>query len=142
MLKRMEVAIFVLLSFELLREPKYKWMHVVWSGFNAAFRSYFPKEDPVLWLQAFFREGLIDLFPAKGGANVRPRFDLLHTLTDEERIMASAQRVYLETVIESRKNQKRPIPSRCAHPHTLEERAEELWIEGHSTEALKLLGYL
>ena len=50
--------------------PKYKGIHTVYSGFNSAFKKYFPGEDPVVSTQQLVDEGKIILRPVKGGVMI------------------------------------------------------------------------
>lgn len=58
---------FVLLAIEALRKPPYKGIHSVYSGFNQAFREYFPGLDPVQITSQMAEEGKIVVRPVKGG---------------------------------------------------------------------------
>lgn len=58
---------FVIKAIERLRTPPYKGIHSVFSGFNAAFREYFPLLDPVIVTQQLAEEGKIVIRPAKKG---------------------------------------------------------------------------
>jgi hypothetical protein len=50
-----------------LRKEGYKGIHTVYSGFNEAFKKYFPGENPVEATNALAREGRIVIRPVKGG---------------------------------------------------------------------------
>lgn len=50
-----------------LRPEGYKGIHTVFSGFNEAFRKYFPGENPVDVTAQLAKEGKIILRPAKRG---------------------------------------------------------------------------
>jgi hypothetical protein len=58
---------FVLKAIERLRTPPYKGIHTVWSGFNEAFREYFPLLDPVEFTNQLAKGGKIVIRPAKKG---------------------------------------------------------------------------
>lgn len=58
---------FVLKAIERLRVPPYKGIHAVFSGFNDAFREYFPLLDPVDVTNQLANEGKIVIRPARGG---------------------------------------------------------------------------
>jgi len=64
----MTVEEFIMKAIEKLRDPKYKGIHTVFSGFNEAFRKYFPNLDPVKETKRLAREGKIVIRPVKGGA--------------------------------------------------------------------------
>ncbi len=66
--ERLTPELFVTAAIKKLRSPPYKGIHNVFSGFNAAFRQYFPGEDPVAWQKKLATEGKIVTRPAKGGA--------------------------------------------------------------------------
>lgn len=59
---------FVIRAIETLRTPPYKGIHTVYSGFNQAFREYFPGLDPVDVTRQMTQEGKIIIRLAKGGA--------------------------------------------------------------------------
>lgn len=50
-----------------LRKEGYKGIHTVYSGFNEAFKKYFPGENPVEVTNALAQEGKIVIRPVKGG---------------------------------------------------------------------------
>lgn len=58
---------FVLRAIETLRQPPYKSIHSVYSGFNEAFRKYFPNLDPVETTNELAEQGKIAIRPARGG---------------------------------------------------------------------------
>lgn len=58
---------FVLRAIETLRQPPYKGVHSVYSGFNEAFRKYFPNLDPVETTNELAEQGKIAVRPARGG---------------------------------------------------------------------------
>jgi hypothetical protein len=58
---------FVLKAIERLRTPPYKGIHTVFSGFNEAFREYFPLLDPVTFTNKLAKEGKVVIRPAKKG---------------------------------------------------------------------------
>ena len=58
---------FVLKAIERLRTPPYKGIHTVFSGFNEAFREYFPLLDPVTFTNKLAQEGKVVIRPAKKG---------------------------------------------------------------------------
>jgi len=59
---------FTLQAIDKLRVPPYKGIHTVFSGFNTAFREYFPGLDPVKIVRLMAAEGKIVARPAKRGA--------------------------------------------------------------------------
>ena len=59
---------FVIRAIETLRNPPYKGIHTVYSGFNQAFREYFPGLDPIDITRQMAEEGTIVIRLAKGGA--------------------------------------------------------------------------
>lgn len=59
---------FVLLAIDKLTKAPYKGMHVVFTGFNDAFREAFPGKDPREELDKLADKGVIRIRPAKGGA--------------------------------------------------------------------------
>ena len=62
---------FILRAVERLRTPHCsKGIHNVYSGFDAAFRDYFPFLDPTMVLRQLAEEGRIILRPARGGVIV------------------------------------------------------------------------
>ncbi len=50
-----------------LRKDGYKGIHSVYSGFNEAFKKYFPGENPVEETNKLARDGKIVIRPVKGG---------------------------------------------------------------------------
>ncbi|MDA8079519.1 MAG: hypothetical protein M0Z79_11340 [Nitrospiraceae bacterium] len=50
-----------------LRKDGYKGIHSVYSGFNEAFKKYFPGENPVEETNKLAGEGKIVIRPVKGG---------------------------------------------------------------------------
>jgi len=54
-------------SIERLRQPPYKGIHAVYSGFNEAFRKYYPLLDPVTVVAQLAAEGKVVIRPVKGG---------------------------------------------------------------------------
>lgn len=61
---------FILEAIVKLRAPdaKSRGIHSVFSGFNEAFRTYFPGEDPVAWTQKLAAEGKLVTRVVRGGA--------------------------------------------------------------------------
>lgn len=50
-----------------LRKEGFKGIHSVYSGFNEAFKKYFPGENPVEVTNRLAQEGKIIIRPVKGG---------------------------------------------------------------------------
>ncbi|TAL62117.1 MAG: hypothetical protein EPN88_13950 [Bacteroidetes bacterium] len=50
-----------------LRKDGYKGIHAVYSGFNAAFKEYFPGDDVKIITLRLKAEGIISITPAKRG---------------------------------------------------------------------------
>lgn len=50
-----------------LRKEGYKGIHTVYSGFNEAFKKYYPGEDPIKVTNALAGEGKVIIRPVKGG---------------------------------------------------------------------------
>jgi len=69
-MEKPNVEEFILTAIEKLRTPNYKGIHTVYSGFNEAFREYFPDLDPVKETERLSREGKIEIRPAKGGVMI------------------------------------------------------------------------
>lgn len=65
---------FVFLAIEHLRNPDYKTegIHSVFSGFNRAFRAYFPKLDPIEVVKQLVEDGKVSTRPVKGGVMIYP----------------------------------------------------------------------
>lgn len=61
---------FVLAAIKAGRTDKSKGIHVVYSGFNAAFRATFPNVDVQETTNRLAREGKIALRPCRGGAMI------------------------------------------------------------------------
>ena len=64
--RRMHKKKFVLDAIRRLRKPPYSGIHVVWSGFNTAYRHYYG-EDPRSYIDQLVAEGIIVKRPTKGG---------------------------------------------------------------------------
>lgn len=73
--KKLSHKEFVERGIKRLRKPPYRGIHVVFSGFNYAFREYFG-EDPRPILDKLVSEGFISLRPVKGGALIVLTSDL------------------------------------------------------------------
>ena len=67
--KRISEYEFVVKAIKKLRKPPYKGIHVVYSGFNQAFREYFNK-DPVEVTTKLAEEGKIVTRPVRGGVTL------------------------------------------------------------------------
>ena len=50
-----------------LRKGNYKGIHTVYSGFNQAFKDYYPGENPIDATTAQEKEGKIVIRPVRGG---------------------------------------------------------------------------
>lgn len=59
---------FTLRAIERLKKPGFKGIHTVYSGFNGAFREYFPGLDPVKEIQKLADEGKVASQLRRGGA--------------------------------------------------------------------------
>lgn len=59
---------FTIKAIETLRTPGYKGIHVVFSGFNSAFKLQFPNVDVREVTKAMAERGQIVIVPAKRGA--------------------------------------------------------------------------
>ena len=68
--KKLTTEEFALRAIEKLRKPEYAGIHAVYSGFNQAFRRYFPDLDPVVEMKKLAEEGKIQIRPARGGATL------------------------------------------------------------------------
>ena len=58
---------FVIRAIERLRTPPYKGIHTVFSGFNEAFREFFPLIDPVEFTNRLAKAGKIVIRPVRKG---------------------------------------------------------------------------
>lgn len=69
-MSRLTPEAFILEAIVKLRatDAKSKGIHSVFSGFNEAFRSYFPGEDPVAWTKKLADEGKLVTRLVRGGA--------------------------------------------------------------------------
>lgn len=65
--KRLSPEEFTLLAIKRLSGPPHKAIHSVYSGFNTAFRTYFPGLDPVKEVNALAEKGIVSIRPVKGG---------------------------------------------------------------------------
>ncbi len=64
--RRINKKQFVLNAIHELRKPGYLGMHVVYSGFNEAFREYY-EEDPIAEVDKLVIQGIVVKQPVKGG---------------------------------------------------------------------------
>ena len=72
MSEKLTVEQFVLLAIERLVKGNMKTIHTVYSGFNPAFREYFPGLDPVKEVNKLVTEGKISFRLCRGASrNVR-----------------------------------------------------------------------
>ena len=60
---------FILAGIKGLRKPGYAGIHVVYSGFNGAFRNYF-KDEPREYVDKLVKEGVVVSRPCKGGVMI------------------------------------------------------------------------
>ncbi len=81
---------FVVKAIKRLRNPPYKGIHTVYSGFNQAFKDYFGT-NPVETTQTLGKEGKITIRPVKGG--------VMLYLPEDAPIAADSKRV-LKTILE------------------------------------------
>ncbi len=58
---------FVNLAIQKLRSGTYKGVHTVFSGFNEAFKLYFPGDNPIEATNKMAEEGKIAVRPTKAG---------------------------------------------------------------------------
>jgi hypothetical protein len=70
MAEKMDHEQFIKIAVEKLRTGKYRGIHSVYSGFNEAFKQYFPGDDPVATTTGLAKEGKIALLPVKGGVMI------------------------------------------------------------------------
>jgi len=99
-----KIDIFTRIGYEMLSindskgEP-YRWRHVVFSGFNEAFRAFFPGMEPRDCLDELAREGLIKTIIVKRGIAFSPEPALLRDLTPAERAFAEKVRKHFEPFV-------------------------------------------
>jgi len=65
--RRMTPDEYVVSAIRTLRGPESAGIHSRFSGFNRAFRAYFPDLDPVETTTRLARAGIISIRPARGG---------------------------------------------------------------------------
>lgn len=68
--RKMSHDAFIKQGIEKLRQGEDQGIHVVYSGFNEAFRQYFNGEDPRKHIDALVEKGVITKRPAKGGVTI------------------------------------------------------------------------
>ncbi len=78
---------FVAIALEKLRNPEHKGIHSVYSGFNEAFREYFPGLDPVETVKQLAEQGKIKVRPTRGGAVIYPAETDVTSPTDGKRTL-------------------------------------------------------
>lgn len=61
---------FVIRAMKTLRKGSYKGLHVVYSGFNDAFRQYFPGDNPVEAIDRLVAAGKIVKLPTRRGVRI------------------------------------------------------------------------
>jgi hypothetical protein len=66
-MERLTPEEFVTQAIVTLRTGEYKGIHARFSGFNDAFRQYFPNQDPIEVTRALAEAGKIVIRPARGG---------------------------------------------------------------------------
>ena len=81
---QLSVEQFVDLAVTKLRNGNYKGIHAVYSGFNAAFRKYFPELDPVVEVQKLVDEGKYVTRPVKGGVTIYRAGDVETPIDDKK----------------------------------------------------------
>lgn len=72
---KLTVEQFVLRAIETLANPGYKGIHTVISGFNNAFRAYFPDLDPIEETRKLASADKIVIRPVKGGVMIFKKGD-------------------------------------------------------------------
>ena len=65
--KRLSYKEFVEKAITTLRKDDYKGIHTVYSGFNEAFKGYYPGENPVDVTNKMAEAGEVVIRPVKGG---------------------------------------------------------------------------
>jgi hypothetical protein len=155
--RRIEIGIFTLVAYKELRGEhpetgeKYRGLHTVWSGFNEAFRRFFPDENPVEWQNALKATGLITLSRFTGGALLQPTLDLLSEPGPGELEMAARVNAFLPGfLVEHKEKRDAYLAARSgkAAPgkkvgklSTAERKAHKLAAAGNIDAAIEALGY-
>lgn len=80
--KRLSHKEFVLLAIDKLKKGEYKAIHTVYSGFNSAFKAYFPNDNPVDVTKQLAKDGIIAIIPTKGGARIMANDGSITSSTD------------------------------------------------------------
>lgn len=65
--ERLSHEAFIRKAIVSLRKEGFKGIHTVYSGFNEAFKKYFPGDDPVETTNALASNGKLTIRPVKGG---------------------------------------------------------------------------
>jgi hypothetical protein len=145
-----EVAIFTLIGYEMLTTNDkdgmpYRWRHVVFSGFNKAFREFFPGKDPKDELNRLQAEDLVLITLARGGAAFVPQPSLLHKASPADKAVADRVRAHLTDFLKAREEAAAAKAQKTADkpkkPGAVEKKAASLLAEGKIAEAMKVLGY-
>ena len=84
---KLTVEEFVLLALKKLKKPDYDGIHPVYSGFNEAFREYFPQLDPVKTMKELAANGKITLRPTRGGAAIYAPDEKVISSTDAKQTL-------------------------------------------------------
>lgn len=146
------IRYFFLYGFDLLRgvNPKdgqpWRWCHVVYSGFNKAFKEYFPEEDPVEASRRMVIAKVIITALSKGGANFKPLPEAFTTPTGAEKEVADQVSTFLLEFVEKKNAKKRANGAgrkilRGNARKEAEARAQELAAKGDFKGAMEILGF-
>ena len=68
--EKLSIEAFVFRAIEKLARPGCKGIHAVYSGFNSAFRDYFPGSDPRSEVAKLVADKKVEVRPVKGGVMI------------------------------------------------------------------------
>lgn len=154
--RRTEIGVFMLVAYKMLRADnpkggKHESVHTVWTGFNEAFREFFPDEDAIACQKEFAKNGLIVTSPFRGGALLRPTLDLLHEPTKEEIAIAARVSKFIpgfkvahaarQEAYRARRDAGSAPAKSNAKRSVKERKAHELMASGDIDAAIEKLGY-
>lgn len=90
---------FTLLAIKSLRKPPHPGIHTVWTGFNVAFREYFPELDPVKAINKLVKEGKIVRQVVKGGARIYIPGELPESLKEKITLQVKSEQTIAQDVL-------------------------------------------
>jgi hypothetical protein len=100
--RKRSVDKFIVDAIETLRVPPKKGIHVVYSGFNEAFRKHFPEFNPIEETRRMEDEGKLHIKPSRGGAIIYKSSELPASFSNNEEEI-------LKKILKKGKGEKRTL---------------------------------